>query len=306
MTENVKDWEEFDQTKTFMPPERMNRRSDQLERKIREIFKLFERENNNMVDIREVGTMVRALGLNPTEEQLEIMIKEIEEQSGSTGFVKYRRDPCNRQVTREQFDQLTLDHRDGIHIVTVPDHPTPSKREGVSKAGIKPGMRLIKINGKQVKPTLPGGLEDDRSVNARLRAAEQKGGEPGQEQLELELEHKLFDPENAEPRRFFELMMETLLTHTFKPPAHLLPSDADDKARAQLMVRDSEDKIMRAFETLDSEKRGYIDSEWLKEMMTTRGEVFQNEEILEMLNAAADPETGYIKYDDYAPILATD
>lgn len=171
-------------------------------------------------------------------------------------------------------------------------------------------MRIVKVNGKAVRPTLPGTADDpERSVNARLRAAEPRGNtgvEPGQEVLDLELEHKLFDPEPQEPRRFFELMMETLLTHTFRPPAHLLPQDDQEKKAGVLMVRDSEDKIMRAFETLDSERRGYIDSEWLKEMMTTRGEKFTNEEVLEMLNAAADPETGYIKYDDYAPILATD
>eukprot|EP00755_Sulcionema_specki_P037090 Sspe_Gene.108203::Locus_87362_Transcript_1_1_Confidence_1.000_Length_661::g.108203::m.108203 len=186
----VGDWEEF----RFIPPHREKLRREKLEKKIRDVFKLFERDNNGMCDIREVGTMVRALGLNPRERQLEEMIKEIESEQ-STGFVKYKRDP------------------------------------------VQPGEKT------------------------------------------------------EEPRRFFELMMDILTTHEFQ---------------GELMIRDSEETILRAFEVLDPEKRGFIDSEYLKELMTSRGEKFTNEEILEMLNAAADPETGYIKYGDYAPILALD
>eukprot|EP01059_Diplonema_ambulator_P035549 TRINITY_DN8395_c0_g2_i1.p1 TRINITY_DN8395_c0_g2~~TRINITY_DN8395_c0_g2_i1.p1 ORF type:complete len:190 (+),score=47.40 TRINITY_DN8395_c0_g2_i1:40-609(+) len=187
---SIHEWEEFD----YIPPHREKKRRDRLEQEIRNVFKLFERDNNGLCDVREVGTMVRALGLNPREKQLDDMVKEIETNQ-TTGFVKLQRDP------------------------------------------------------------VPAGGKSD------------------------------------EPRRFLELMMDILLTHEYQ---------------GELMVRDTEETILKAFETLDPEGKGYIDSEYLKELMITRGERFTNEEVLEMLNAAADPETGYIKYDDYAPILACD
>eukprot|EP01064_Diplonema_japonicum_P009590 TRINITY_DN17062_c0_g1_i1.p1 TRINITY_DN17062_c0_g1~~TRINITY_DN17062_c0_g1_i1.p1 ORF type:complete len:213 (+),score=51.39 TRINITY_DN17062_c0_g1_i1:70-639(+) len=187
---SIHEWEEF----AFIPPHRETRRREKFETEIKTVFKLFERDNNGLCDVREVGTMVRALGLNPKEKQLDEMIREIETDQ-STGFVKFQRDP------------------------------------------------------------VPAGEK------------------------------------STEPRRFFELMLDVLLTHEYQ---------------GELLIRDTEESILKAFEALDPEGKGYIDSEYLKELMVTRGERFTNEEVLEMLNAAADPETGYIKYDDYAPILACD
>ena len=38
----------------------------------------------------------------------------------------------------------------------------------------------------------------------------------------------------------------------------------------------------------------------------TNGEKFTEAEVQEFLNAAADPDTGVIRYDDYAEILANE
>eukprot|EP01063_Lacrimia_lanifica_P017987 TRINITY_DN24963_c0_g1_i1.p1 TRINITY_DN24963_c0_g1~~TRINITY_DN24963_c0_g1_i1.p1 ORF type:complete len:191 (+),score=94.83 TRINITY_DN24963_c0_g1_i1:67-639(+) len=190
MAASASNWEEF----TFIPASRETRRREKLEADIKAIFKLFERDGTGLCDIREVGTMVRALGVNPREAQLDQMIQEMESDQ-STGYIKYCRDP-------------------------------------------------VKNGGK-----------------------------------------------SEEPRRFYELMMDLLITHEFN---------------GELLVRDSEEIILKAFETLDPDKKGYIDSDYFKDLMTTRGERFNSDEVLELLNAAADPETGYIKYEDYAPILACD
>eukprot|EP01065_Artemidia_motanka_P022985 TRINITY_DN2728_c4_g1_i1.p2 TRINITY_DN2728_c4_g1~~TRINITY_DN2728_c4_g1_i1.p2 ORF type:complete len:325 (+),score=129.32 TRINITY_DN2728_c4_g1_i1:83-976(+) len=290
---DIRDWEEFG----HIPQERESRRRDQLEKQVRDIFKLFERDNNSQCDVREVGTMVRALGLNPLEKQLEAMIEEMEEKA-TTGFIKYKRDPIIlTKVKREAFDQIKFDFRDAIHVVGVPDpapqgyEPPRPKDDPPFPGGsyrIQKGMRLNKVNGKAVVPAGPDGKD---GLRKRLADIDRAAKEDQPQDLDLEMEHKLFDTDCGKKRRFYELMMETLLTHTHQ---------------GVLMVRDSEERILKAFETLDPERRGYIDSEYLKELMTSRGEKFTNEEVLEMLNAAADPETGYIKYDDYAPILATD
>eukprot|EP00760_Papus_ankaliazontas_P025939 PhM_4_TR2935/c0_g1_i1/m.89727 len=172
----VDDIEEFN----HIPKARLQLRERTIEANMVKSFQLFEREGTGMCDVREVGTIVRSLGLNPTEEQLSRMIEQMEDPE-STGFVRME--------------------------------------------------------------------------------------------------------------RFVVVMKPVLLNLDFQ---------------GTLMVRDSEDLILQAFRALDKDGRGYVDSEYLKEVMTTMGEKFSSDEILEMLNAAADPETGNIKFEDYAPILALD
>jgi len=173
---SLSDFDEF----AYLAPDREKARRAELRERIRLVFKLFERDNSGTADVREIGTMLRALGLNPSEAQLKQMADAMELEEPLT-FVKY-----------ENFEKIA---------------------------------------------------------------------------------------------------MEVLLMQHFA---------------GELLTRDSEEQLLKAFEVLDTEKRGYLDSEYIKELLTTKGEKFNNEEILELLNCAADPETGYIKYDDYATILAYD
>uniref|UniRef100_A0A7S4FQB2 EF-hand domain-containing protein n=1 Tax=Eutreptiella gymnastica TaxID=73025 RepID=A0A7S4FQB2_9EUGL len=174
----------------YFPPEHEKQRREKAVKRIKEAFKLFERDNNGTCDVREIGTIVRSLGLNPTDQQLRNILEEIEEDE-PTGFIKYSK----------------------------------------------------------------------------------------------------FEP----------LMLDILLTDEYRPT----PKDGKEMP-SELMVRNSEDLILQAFEVFDPEKKGYLDSEQLKELLTSQGEAFSNEEVIEMLNAAADPETGFIKYDDYVATLACD
>ena len=50
--------------------------------------------------------------------------------------------------------------------------------------------------------------------------------------------------------------------------------------------RDSEDKLLRAFRTLDTENKGFVEAEKLRNLLTTHGERFSQEEIDEFLNFA--------------------
>jgi calmodulin len=165
---------------SYIPPSWGERRKKEHEKKLDELFVIFERDGNGTCDVREVGAIVRAMGLNPSEAQVNKIIETVEEVE-STGFIK-------------------LD---------------------------------------------------------RLRT----------------------------------VILDILITHEFK---------------GQLMIRDEEETIFRAFAALDKDRKGYVESEYLKEVLTTMGEKLNTEEVLEMINAAADPETGHIYYDEYAPVLSTE
>ena len=57
---------------------------------IKEAFALFDRDGKGMIDVREVGTIVRSLGICPTEQELRELLNECEEET-PTGFIKFER-----------------------------------------------------------------------------------------------------------------------------------------------------------------------------------------------------------------------
>lgn len=51
---------------------------------MREIFELFDKNSSGRVSVTELGTIVRALGLNPTEAEVVDMIKRVDSQASGT------------------------------------------------------------------------------------------------------------------------------------------------------------------------------------------------------------------------------
>lgn len=45
---------------------------------MQEVFLLFDKDGNNTITVRELGTVMRALGQKPTEEELRTIIAEID------------------------------------------------------------------------------------------------------------------------------------------------------------------------------------------------------------------------------------
>ena len=135
---------------------------------IKAAFSLFDRDNKGMCDVREIGTIVRHLGICPTEIELRDLITECEEEE-PTGFIRFER---------------------------------------------------------------------------------------------------------------FERMMSRVLLENQYP-------------------RDSEEKLLRAFRTLDPDNKGYVEADKVRTLLTTHGERFSPEEIEDFLNFAVDADTGLLHYEDY-------
>lgn len=172
----VGDIELFD----YIPPEREAFHRNRCNKALDALLATFERDKSGFIDVREFGTIVRAMGVNPSENDLIEMIETIEEPE-STGHLQV----------------------------------------------------------------------------AKIR----------------------------------ELVTRLVLTKSFK---------------TKIFSRDPESLIARAFEALDKDRKGFVTSEYLKQMLTTMGERFNADEIVEMINAAADPETGNIYYEEFASLLATE
>nr|CCC94178.1 conserved hypothetical protein [Trypanosoma congolense IL3000] len=70
--------------------------------------------------------------------------------------------------------------------------------------------------------------------------------------------------------------------------------------------RDSEKVIYEAFRTLDVANRGYIESDELRQLFRSGLEPFTDEEIENMIAAAADPQSGLVYYGDFSDVLANE
>ncbi|XP_042557180.1 dynein regulatory complex protein 8 [Dipodomys spectabilis] len=147
----------------------------EFHKKIKEAFEVFDHELNNMVDVREIGTIIRSLGCCPSEGELQDLIAEVEEEE-PTGYIRFE--------------------------------------------------------------------------------------------------------------KFLPVMTKVLLERRYRP----VP----------------EDVLLRAFEALDTAKRGFLTREELIKHMTEEGEPFSQEEMEEMLSAAIDPDSNSMNYKDYITMMVID
>ncbi|XP_043914063.1 dynein regulatory complex protein 8 [Protopterus annectens] len=106
---------------------------------------------------------------------------------------------------------------------------------------------------------------------------------------EGELHDMLAEVEEEEPtgyirfEKFLPMMTKVLIDRKYRP----IP----------------EDVLLRAFEVLDQDKKGYLTKEELTKYMTEEGEPFTQEEVEEMLSAAVDPDKNTILYKDFVPMM---
>ncbi|CAL1539722.1 unnamed protein product [Lymnaea stagnalis] len=109
---------------------------------------------------------------------------------------------------------------------------------------------------------------------------------------EAELHDMLAEIEEEEPtgyirfEKFLPMMTKVLMERRYKPSP--------------------EDQILKAFQVLDTEQKGYLTAEELTKFMTEDGEPFTQEELEEMLSAAVDPDKKTILYKDYASVMAVE
>merc|ERR1711994_1238668 len=90
--------------------EKMEMTTDQIA-EFREAFLLFDKDGDGTITTIELGTVMRSLGQNPTEEELQEMINEVDEDGGGsvdfteflTMMVKKMKDTDTEDDIREAF-----------------------------------------------------------------------------------------------------------------------------------------------------------------------------------------------------------
>tara|TARA_A100001015_G_scaffold310979_1_gene413326 strand:+ start:5758 stop:6249 length:492 start_codon:yes stop_codon:yes gene_type:complete len=65
------------------------------------------------------------------------------------------------------------------------------------------------------------------------------------------------------------------------------------------MDADSAETLLQAFRTIDTDNQGYISSDVLETLLTSKGTAFRPKEMEDFMMLAKDPETGNVYYEDY-------
>ncbi|XP_014483175.1 PREDICTED: EF-hand calcium-binding domain-containing protein 2-like [Dinoponera quadriceps] len=125
------------------------------------------------------------------------------------------------------------------------------------------------------------GEVDVRDLGTIIRALGCVITEAELQEIQVEVE----DVENncVPLNRFVEYMRKAINERKFKP------ADPED--------------LLRAFQLLDPENRGYIMRNDLEKPIMEIGEPFTKEEVVDMMAVACDAETGKINYEHYINLL---
>ncbi|KAG1681052.1 Dynein regulatory complex protein 8 [Nymphon striatum] len=200
----------------------------QIRKQIINAFKVFDREDEK-VDIREIGTIIRSLGCHPNEEEL-------------------------RDIIAECFCVRTAIHAVRVLFLTLQPRITRVPRRNFNSFLYEGGANVrcqFKKMSNVIPEILPSTPEGPASLNNSTSSED--GATTG-----------------------------TARTYKFKAA--------------------SEEKLLNAFLLLDTEKKGHLESEKLKEILIGDGEPFNQEEMDEMANAFVD-SNGLFDYKKYVKII---
>ncbi|XP_070521241.1 dynein regulatory complex protein 8 isoform X2 [Cardiocondyla obscurior] len=125
------------------------------------------------------------------------------------------------------------------------------------------------------------GEVDVRDLGTIIRALGCVITEAELQEIQVEVE----DVENncVPINRFVEYMTKAINERKFKPA--------------------EPEELLKAFQLLDPENRGYIMKEDLEKSIMEVGEPFTKEEVADMMAVACNPETGKINYEHYTNLL---
>ncbi|KAJ9453520.1 Calmodulin [Diplonema papillatum] len=102
--------------------------------------------------------------------------------------------------------------------------------------------------------------------------------------------------------RLEDLLLKVLMTKEYIPKSKAPLQEGEvEEPQSTMLVRHTEDQIIDAFRVFDSTNRGEIEADAFGNLMVKNGragEDFEPEEVLDMIQAAADPDTGLVKYEE--------
>ena len=152
---------------------------DKEERKMREAFDLFDIDGGGTINATELGTVMRALGAEPTEEMLENMITAVDaDGSGEIDFDEFVK--LMKKMNGEDDDDdeaADAEGGQGGGGESVPSTPARAEPVVVPVAAVPAGESAASTSPSPIRQ-LDGPLERARAAYAAQSAAEPAGASP--------------------------------------------------------------------------------------------------------------------------------
>jgi calmodulin len=129
----------------------MDQLSDEQLKEFEAAFKLFDRDNDGLISIRELGTVMRAIGQNPTDIELQEMINEVDHDKDNaidfnefvTMMVKTIHDVETEERTLEAFRVFDRD-KSGVMRIAELKHIMMTLGESMPEEQVDELLKLVK------------------------------------------------------------------------------------------------------------------------------------------------------------------
>ncbi|OMJ75308.1 hypothetical protein SteCoe_25583 [Stentor coeruleus] len=100
--------------------------SEEQIKEFKEVFSLFENENSRTITTKQLGTVIRSLGLNPTEGEIQEIIKKVDvDDNGTIDFSEFlnimSRMIDDKDIEQELLEAFNAFDKDGDGLIDIAD-----------------------------------------------------------------------------------------------------------------------------------------------------------------------------------------
>ena len=269
----------------------------------KEAFSLFDKDDDGTITTKELGTVMRALGQNPTEAELQDMINEVEQDgSGTIDFPEFLTLMARKMQDSDSEEEI----KEAFRVFERPG--TPAELPWGDKCGYREALSVA-LHSTTTTPTthpipefgaVPTGDLTPRST--RNMTTEKNDGARKRQLGDLQVAISAVFSCLEFPKRAVT-QSEVWQAHrdslTLATQATMSPSTPND---LEVYL-----KVLRARNHSDSTTTTggayYISAAELRHVMTNLGEKLTDEEVDEMIREADIDGDGQIGYQDFVPMM---
>ncbi|KAJ3201181.1 hypothetical protein HDU82_008300 [Entophlyctis luteolus] len=282
----------------------------------KEAFSLFDKDGDGTITTKELGTVMRSLGQNPTEAELQDMINEVDaDGNGTIDFPEFltmmarkMKDTDSEEEIKEAFKVFD---KDGNGFISAAElrHVMTNLGEKLTDEEVDEMIREADVDGDgqinyeefvkmMVSATYPSLNAPNRFADADDRTAEYKEAfaffdKAGSGKIPVSSLGRMIRSLGQNPTEAEIADLVALLGG---------PTAAFDFAQfSGIMTKrggsvDSEDDIREAWKVFDKEGNGFISAAELRHIMTNLGEKLTDEEVDLIIREADVEGNGQIDY----------
>eukprot|EP00058_Branchiostoma_floridae_P007764 XP_002593252.1 hypothetical protein BRAFLDRAFT_124868 [Branchiostoma floridae] len=273
----------------------------------KEAFSLFDKDGDGVITTKELGTVMRSLGQNPTEVELTDMINEVDtDGNGTIDFPEFLTMMARKMEEVDSENEL----REAFQVFD-------KDRNGYISAA---ELRHVMTNlGEKLT---------DEEVDEMIREADIDGDGQGkmggaekmtEEQIaEFKEAFSLFDKDGNGSITTGELgtVMRSLGQNPTEAELRDMVNEIDADGNGTIdfpefltmMARskkdgDEEGELREAFKVFDKDGNGFISAAELRHVMTNLGEKLTDEEVDEMIREADVDGDGQVNYEEFVTMM---